>query len=199
MKFNKWLLFLIPVIALLAYYSIPTTKPVDETGADVTKIRSDKDENFRNSDESPIKDKASFKGLNYYSFNKDYIIDFALEKAEKTETVDIKMTDGTTEKLILFGKIKGEFKDFTIALTIYQRENGDFFLPFKDKTAPTETYGGGRYLDLPLKNAKNNQLRVDFNLAYNPFCAYNEDFACPIPPAENTLPIRIEAGEKLFN
>jgi hypothetical protein len=199
MKFNKWLLFLIPVIALLAYYSIPTTKPVDETGADVAKIRSDKDENFRNSDESPIKDKASFKGLNYYSFNKDYIIDFALEKAEKTETVDIKMTDGTTEKLILFGKIKGEFKDFTIALTIYQRENGDFFLPFKDKTAPTETYGGGRYLDLPLKNAKNNQLRVDFNLAYNPFCAYNEDFACPIPPAENTLPIRIEAGEKLFN
>jgi len=199
MKFNKWLLFLIPVIALLAYYSIPTTKPVDETGADVAKIRSDKDENFRNSDESPIKDKATFKGLNYYSFNKDYIIDFALEKAEKTETVDIKMTDGTTEKLILFGKIKGEFKDFTIALTIYQRENGDFFLPFKDKTAPTETYGGGRYLDLPLKNAKNNQLRVDFNLAYNPFCAYNEDFACPIPPAENTLPIRIEAGEKLFN
>jgi uncharacterized protein (DUF1684 family) len=199
MKFNKWLLFLIPVIALLAYYSIPTTKPVDETGADVAKIRSDKDENFRNSDESPIKDKASFKGLNYYSFNKDYIIDFALEKAEKTETVDIKMTDGTTEKLILFGKIKGEFKDFTIALSIYQRENGDFFLPFKDKTAPTETYGGGRYLDLPLKNAKNNQLRVDFNLAYNPFCAYNEDFACPIPPAENTLPIRIEAGEKLFN
>jgi uncharacterized protein (DUF1684 family) len=199
MKFNKWLLFLIPVIALLAYYSIPTTKPVDETGADVAKIRSDKDENFRNSDESPIKDKASFKGLNYYSFNKDYIIDFELEKSEKTETVDIKMTDGTTEKLILFGKIKGEFKDFTIALTIYQRENGDFFLPFKDKTAPTETYGGGRYLDLPLKNAKNNQLRVDFNLAYNPFCAYNEDFACPIPPAENTLPIRIEAGEKLFN
>jgi uncharacterized protein (DUF1684 family) len=199
MKFNKWLLFLIPVIALLAYYSIPTTKPVDETGADVAKIRSDKDENFRNSDESPIKDKASFKGLNYYSFNKDYIIDFALEKAEKTETVDIKMTDGTTEKLILFGKIKGEFKDFTIALSIYQRENGDFFLPFKDKTAPTETSGGGRYLDLPLKNAKNNQLRVDFNLAYNPFCAYNEDFACPIPPAENTLPIRIEAGEKLFN
>ncbi len=199
MKFNKWLLFLIPVIALLAYYSIPTTKPVDETGADVAKIRSDKDENFRNSDESPIKDKAAFKGLNYYSFNKDYIIDFALEKAEKTETVDIKMTDGTTEKLILFGKIKGAFKDFTITLTIYQRENGDFFLPFKDKTAPTETYGGGRYLDLPLKNAKNNQLRVDFNLAYNPFCAYNEDFACPIPPAENTLPIRIEAGEKLFN
>jgi uncharacterized protein (DUF1684 family) len=199
MKFNKWLLFLLPFIAILAYFSIPTAKPVEETGSDVLKIRKDKDVAFKEGEESPLKDKASFKGLNYYTFNKDYIIDFALVKAEKAETVDIKMTDGTTEKLILFGKIKGEFQNFTIALTIYQRENGDFFLPFKDKTAPTETYGGGRYLDLPLKNAKNNQLRVDFNLAYNPFCAYNEDFACPIPPAENTLPIRIEAGEKLFN
>jgi uncharacterized protein (DUF1684 family) len=199
MKFNKWLLFLLPFIAILAYFSIPTAKPVEETGSEVLKIRKDKDLAFKEGEESPLKDKASFKGLNYYAFNKEYIVDFALEKAEKTETVDIKMTDGTTEKLILFGKIKGEFQNFTIALTIYQRENGDFFLPFKDKTAPTETYGGGRYLDLPLKNAKNNQLRVDFNLAYNPFCAYNEDFACPIPPAENTLPIRIEAGEKLFN
>ena len=199
MKFNKWLLFLLPIIAILAYFSIPTTKLVVETGSDVLKIRKDKDAAFKEGEESPLKDKTSFKGLNYYSFNKDYIVDFALEKAEKAETVDIKMTDGTTEKLILFGKIKGELQSFTIALTIYQRENGDFFLPFKDKTAPTETYGGGRYLDLPLKNAKNNQLRVDFNLAYNPFCAYNEDFACPIPPVENTLPIRIEAGEKLFN
>ena len=199
MKFNKWLLFLLPFIAILAYFSIPTTKPVVETGSEVLKIRKDKDVAFKEGEESPIKDKASFKGLNYYSFNKDYIVDFAVEKAEKAETADIKMTDGTTEKLILFGKIKGKLQSFTIALTIYQRENGDFFLPFKDKTAPTETYGGGRYLDLPLKNAKNNQIRVDFNLAYNPYCAYNEDFACPIPPKENTLPIRIEAGEKLFN
>jgi uncharacterized protein (DUF1684 family) len=199
MKFNKWFLFLIPVIAILAYLSIPSTKPVDETGADVTKIRSDKDENFRNSDESPIQNKASFKGLNYYSFNKEYIVDFVLEKAEKAETVELKMTDGTTEKLIFFGFIQAEFKSFTLKLKLYQHEDGNFFLPFKDKTAPTETYGGGRFLDLPLTNVKNNRLRVDFNLAYNPYCAYNEDFACPIPPAENTLPIRIEAGEKNFN
>jgi uncharacterized protein (DUF1684 family) len=199
MKFNKWFLFLIPVIAILAYLSIPSAKPIDETGADVAKIRSDKDENFRSSDESPIKDKAAFKGLNYYPFNKEYIVDFVLEKAEKAESVELKMTDGTTEKLIFFGFIKVDFKSFTLKLKLYQHEDGNFFLPFKDKTAPTETYGGGRFLDLPLTNVKNNRLRVDFNLAYNPYCAYNEDFACPIPPAENTLPIRIEAGEKLFN
>lgn len=199
MKFNKWFLFLIPIIAILAYFSIPTAKPVQETGADVLKIRSDKDEAFKSGEESPIKDKATFKGLNYYTFNKDYIVDFVLEKAEKAKTVELKMTDGTTEKLILFGKIKGEIGGFTVSLVLYQHEDGNFFLPFKDKTAPKESYGGGRFLDLPLTNVKNNRLRVDFNLAYNPYCAYNEDFACPIPPAENTLPIRIEAGEKLFN
>ena len=199
MKFNKWFLFLIPIIAILAYFSIPTAKPVEETGADVLKFRRDKDEAFKNGEESPIKDKSAFQGLKYYSFNKDYIVDFVLEKAEKAKTVELKMTDGTTEKLILFGKLKGEIGGFTLSLLLYQHEDGNFFLPFKDKTAPTETYGGGRFLDLPLTNVKNNRLRVDFNLAYNPYCAYNEDFACPIPPAENTLPIRIEAGEKIFN
>ncbi|MFM6913743.1 MAG: DUF1684 domain-containing protein, partial [Aquirufa sp.] len=198
-KFNKWFLFLIPIIAILAYFSIPTAKPVEETGADVLKIRSEKDATFKNGEESPIKDKATFKGLKYYPFNKDYIVEFVLEKAEKAKTVELKMTDGTTEKLILFGKIKGEIGGFIVSLVLYQHEDGKVFLPVKDKTAPTETYGGGRFLDLPLTNVKNNRLRVDFNLAYNPYCAYNEDFACPIPPAENTLPIRIEAGEKIFN
>lgn len=199
MKFNKWFLFLIPIIAILAYFSIPTAKPVDETGANVLKIRRDKDSALQDDEESPIKDKATFKGLKYYPFNKDYVVDFVLEKAEKAKTVELKMTDGTTEKLILFGKIKGEIGGFTVSLVLYQHEDGNFFLPFKDKTAPTETYGGGRFLDLPLTNVKNNRLQVDFNLAYNPYCAYNEEFACPIPPAENTLPIRIEAGEKRFN
>ena len=199
MKFNKWFLFLIPIIAILAYFSIPSAKPVDETGANVLKIRRDKDSALQDDEESPIKDKATFKGLKYYPFNKDYVVDFVLEKAEKAKTVELKMTDGTTEKLILFGKIKGEIGGFTVSLVLYQHEDGNFFLPFKDKTAPTETYGSGRFLDLPLTNVKNNRLRVDFNLAYNPYCAYNEEFACPIPPAENTLPIRIEAGEKRFN
>lgn len=196
MKFNKWFLFLIPIIAILAYFSIPTAKPVDETGADVLKIRRDKDSALQDDEESPIKNKATFKGLKYYSFNKDYIVDFVLEKAEKAKTVELKMTDGTTEKLILFGKIKGEIGGFSISLTLYQHDNGEFFLPFKDKTAPTETYGGGRYLDIPLINLNGKKLKADFNLAYFPFCAYNPEYACPVPPASNQLNFRIPAGEK---
>jgi uncharacterized protein (DUF1684 family) len=106
------------------------------------------------------------------------------------------MNDGTEEENILFGKIKGEIDGKVIELTLYQHENGDFFLPFKDKTAPTETYGGGRYLDFPLNKLSDNQILIDFNQAYFPYCAYNATFACPIPPKENEIPIRIPAGEK---
>ena len=109
------------------------------------------------------------------------------------------MTDGSQEDMLKFGTITASINGAEVNLELFQHADGNLFLPFKDKTAPTETYGGGRFLDLPLTNVKNNRLRVDFNLAYNPYCAYNEDFACPIPPAENTLPIRIEAGEKIFN
>jgi len=198
MKFNKWFLFLIPIIAILAYFSIPTAKPVEETGADVLKIRRDKDDAFKSGEESPIKDKTSFKGLKYYSFNKDYIVDFVLEKAEKAKTVELKMTDGTTEKLILFGNLKGEIGGFTVSLLLYQHENGDFSYRLKTKPPPQKPMEADVFRFTPNK-CKNNRLRVDFNLAYNPYCAYKEDFACPIPPAENTLPIRIEAGEKIFN
>ena len=81
-------------------------------------------------------------------------------------------------------------------LTIYQSEHG-YFLPFVDSLAGKETYPAGRYLDpeaLP-----GNRFLVDFNLAYNPYCAYNEMWSCPITPAENRLKVPIRAGEKLFD
>ena len=73
---------------------------------------------------------------------------------------------------------------------------GDFFLPFVDATAPDETYGAGRYLDIePIGDGK---FLIDFNYAYNPYCAYNDKWSCPIPPKENRLKVRIEAGEKKY-
>ncbi len=67
---------------------------------------------------------------------------------------------------------------------------------FRDETSGKETYGGGRYLDYPISELKNNTLILDFNEAYNPYCAYQEDYACPVPPKENTLPLSIFAGEQ---
>jgi uncharacterized protein (DUF1684 family) len=69
------------------------------------------------------------------------------------------------------------------------------FLPFKDLTSGKETYGAGRYIDLDPKNEKDSQIEIDFNLAYHPFCAYNHTFTCPLPPAENLIPMAVTAGE----
>jgi uncharacterized protein (DUF1684 family) len=115
---------------------------------------------------------------------------------EKVERVGLAMTDGSKDSLLVFGKAKAKIEGQNIELVVYQYDSGDFFIPFKDKTAPTETYGGGRYLELPLTNIKDNQILLDFNQAYFPFCAYNKTYACPVPPKANHLNIRIPAGEK---
>jgi len=81
------------------------------------------------------------------------------------------------------------------SLTVYSNEYG-FFIPFVDSQAGKVTYGAGRYLDPELK--EDGMLILDFNLAYNPYCAYNELYSCPIPPAENRLSVPIKAGEKNY-
>jgi uncharacterized protein (DUF1684 family) len=72
------------------------------------------------------------------------------------------------------------------------------FIPFTDGTTYTETYGGGRYIDLSVNDIKNGKIELDFNKCYNPYCAYAGGFNCPIPPVENRLPVAIKAGEKLY-
>jgi uncharacterized protein len=72
------------------------------------------------------------------------------------------------------------------------------FLPFRDATSGQETYGGGRYLDLRLGDIRDGHITLDFNKAYNPYCAYRSGYACPIPPAINTLPVPVRAGEMVY-
>jgi uncharacterized protein (DUF1684 family) len=200
MKFNRWILILIVIVGGLIYFSLPKQSQVPSKSStdslQIVEKRMTKDEQFKTDDESPILDKASFKGLNYYPYSANWVIPFEIERNEKVQRISLQMTDGSTDSLLVFGKAHGELSGMHVDLLVYQHDSGDFFIPFKDKTATTETYGGGRYLELPLTNLKENQLRVDFNQAFFPHCAYNSTFACPIPPRENNLAIRVEAGER---
>jgi uncharacterized protein (DUF1684 family) len=200
MKFNRWFLILIPILAILIYVSLPESQPApaQSTADSLASVdsRKAKDENFRTAEDSPIANKAQFLGLHYYPYNAAWSINFDVTRAAKAEKIALKMTDGSLDSLIAFGKISATIQGKLISLVVYQHDSGDFFIPFKDKTAPTETYGGGRYLELPLTNLKENQLRVDFNQAFFPYCAYNSTFACPIPPQENNISLRVEAGER---
>lgn len=200
MKFNRWFLILIPILAILIYVSLPKSNPAlaQSTLDSLASVesRKAKDKNLKTAEDSPIANKAQFSGLHYYPFNPAWSILFDIERNKKTEKIVLKMTDGNLDSLILFGKISATIQGKLVSLLLYQHDSGDFFIPFKDKTAPTETYGGGRYLELPLTNLKENQLNVDFNQAFFPFCAYNSTFACPIPPRENEIQIRVVAGER---
>jgi uncharacterized protein (DUF1684 family) len=200
MKFNRWILILMVIVGGLIYFSLPKQSQVPSKSStdslQIVEKRMAKDEQFKTDDESPIMDKASFKGLNYYPYSANWVIPFEIERNEKVQRISLQMTDGSTDSLLVFGKAHGELSGMHVDLLVYQHDSGDFFIPFKDKTAPTETYGGGRYLELPLTKLKDNQLTIDFNEAFFPYCAYNKTFACPIPPKENQLEIRIPAGEK---
>jgi hypothetical protein len=104
------------------------------------------------------------------------------------------------------GTLTFTIHDTTLHLTVYKSlllsSNSAYanylFIPFTDITTGDETYGSGRYLDIELSDIKNNFVELDFNKAYNPYCAYSTNYNCPIPPKENNLSIAIKAGEKTF-
>jgi uncharacterized protein (DUF1684 family) len=106
---------------------------------------------------------------------------------------------GGVQEYFKVGQIRFKVGAQDAALQMYESVDnpGSYFVPFVDATAPAETYGAGRYLEPEEIHA--GELLVDFNFAYNPYCAYNDRWSCPFPPPENRLKVRIEAGEKKFH
>lgn len=110
------------------------------------------------------------------------------------------------KKFLRYGILDFNIEGKTFQLNVYRNValmedsvyKNHLFLPFTDLTSGEESYGGGRYIDLETTNIINNQVVVDFNKAYNPYCTYSDGYNCPIPPRENDLPIAIKAGEKNF-
>jgi uncharacterized protein (DUF1684 family) len=115
---------------------------------------------------------------------------------------------GPTKKLYrIYGKAHFSLHDTVVTLNIYQSQElmqmaqykDDLFIPFTDATSGVETYEGGRYFDFTIHDIKDNSLVIDFNKAYNPYCAYvSRVYSCPIPPKENHLAIAIKAGERKY-
>lgn len=171
-------------------------------------FRKDKDEAFRNECWSPLTDeqKANFRGLSYYSENPNLVFqNVVIEPIGAGQTVEIQTSAGDTEKYLRAGIIKFSLEGKEYQLRLYKQSfstnkdfaGSDYFLPIKDATSGDETYKDSRYVDIEVEN--NTIPKLDFNYAYNPYCAYNHNWRCPITPEENRLSIAIEAGEKNFN
>lgn len=166
--------------------------------SDLTAYRMEKDQFFGRHPQSPLTpdQRQSFTGLKYFPENDELRLEVEVELFKDQESMQMQTSTGGVQTYVRHGRFKFQVEGEDAELTIYQNEHG-YFLPFVDSLAGRETYPAGRYLEpeaLP-----GNRFFVDFNLAYNPFCAYNEMWSCPITPAENRLKVPIRAGEKLFH
>ena len=166
--------------------------------------RKQKDKFFKEHPQSPIPidDKSKFKGLDYFPPDDNY--KFVLELMEIKNKKEIKVNDskGHIRDMIVWGKFHFKINNQPFTLQAYKSESDEprLFVPFKDKTNGKETYGAGKYLDLNYEEnkTKDGKWQLDFNNSTNPWCAYSEDYACPLVPSANFLDVEILAGEKRY-
>ena len=167
--------------------------------SELSEFRQTKDENFAGGHDSPLIEhqKHDFKGLRYFDENPGLRFVVELEEFESQDAVEMQTSTGDVAQFIRWGRISFEVGRQKAQLTLLKDEgSGEYFLPFADATSGHETYGAGRYLEV--EELPDGKLLVDFNYAYNPYCAYNESWSCPLTPAENRLKVAVRAGEMSF-
>lgn len=174
--------------------------------ASAKKFQKELNEEYANPEESPLekKDLKEFEGLDFYEVDPNFIVkaEFVRTPAEAPFTMPT-----STERrpvYVKYGELYFSLQGKDFKLNLYQNqeltqdpEYFDYlFLPFTDMTNGESTYGGGRYIDFRIPDSR--EVILDFNKAYNPYCAYSGKYSCPIPPEENDLEIEIFAGVKAF-
>lgn len=166
--------------------------------------RKDKDKFFKTDPHSPLipEQRSVFTGLRYFSPSEDYYVNAAFEQTDKPDTILILTSKQNDQRFYLrYGFFTFPIGDSSCKLTAFKpldQKNGALFVPFKDATNGKQTYGAGRYLDIE-EDFGSSEYTLDFNTAYNPYCAYNHSYSCPLVPAENILKVSIKAGEKKPN
>lgn len=180
-------------------------QPIDDTAHDqeILAWRVAKDAMFKSSSDTPLMpdDVAKFTGLPYYPIDAAYRMPAVLRQNPGQPSLIIELPTSSSEmrRMQRVGSLSFNLKGTALSLTAFADE-GDtairrLFVPFGDLTSGTETYGGGRYLELD--RSSSGMYDLDFNRAYHPYCVYNVSYVCPVPPSENRLAVAIQAGERL--
>lgn len=159
---------------------------------------------YRDTASTPIPpaERAAFKGIHFYPVNLNYVVTAHFTRTPNEKPIAMPTSGKQPDAYVKYGTIQFTLlgKQYTMglyqSLQLAQSEQYKNYLAllFKDATNGVETYGGGRYIDLHIPSG--DTLTINFNKAYQPYCAYTENYSCPIPPKENVLPVRIEAGVK---
>jgi uncharacterized protein len=193
------------VVAVLALACTSGPPPVDDKAyiASVLRGRADKDRMLRTDPEGPIPaaERASFPGLRYFDIKPEFRVPAVLSerRGDPPVIIELQQTDNKKEKMRKVGQLGFSVNGVSYMLTAFaspdDRTMEGLFVPFGDLTNGTETYGGGRFLNL--RRTSTGLYDLDFNQAYHPYCVYNPEWVCPVPPRENRLAVAIPAGEKL--
>ena len=180
----------------------------DDYTAKIQHLRAEKDAELKSKKLSPLQkaDRKAFDHLNYYPIDEAWNLEVDFAIVENGDTLDMMTSSGKTKQFYVYGRITIYHDGKRESLFAYNRiwPEGyvseyppSLFIPFKDHTTGNETYGGGRYLDIDIP-AESGLINLDFNLCYNPYCAYGDGFSCPLPPDANDLDFEVKAGEKNY-
>ncbi len=174
--------------------------------ADETAFQREINSDYKDASKSPLKEKdlKTFKGLDFFKFDSAYVVTARFIRTMDEQPFKMKTTTDRLPEYVKYGELTFDLKGGQFKLNVYQNQDlmkkegyEDYlFLPFLDDTNGDESYGGGRYIDMRIPEGET--VVVDFNSAYNPYCAYNEKYSCPIVPRENYLETEVRAGVKAF-
>ncbi len=171
----------------------------------IEKQRFDKDNEMRNDPTSPFnyKGKIKFNNLKYFDVDPDFVFRSKLFEFSPKDTVTIFGTKGEPRQVVRYGYVLFNYNYKQYKINVYEGKTRDdqiyYSIWFTDKTTNDESYGVGRYIDFEKQPDPNYIYEVDFNLAYNPYCAYSSNYSCAIPTKEDYIPLAITAGEKKFH
>jgi uncharacterized protein len=201
-QITMWAFYLLCFTCLLANPASGQTKqPVTPT-----EFRTERDAEFRDPKTSPLEtwEVARFTGLKYFKLDPSFKVRAEFVRTPHEKKFNMPTSSGITKVYLKYGELTFKLGHTEYKLGVYQSEElaqtekykNFLLIPFTDETNGKETYGGGRYIDFQIPSS--DEVTLDFNLAYNPSCAYSSRFNCPIPPRQNRLSTKIKAGEKVY-
>lgn len=194
------------ILIFLQFLFLNSTVFAQNYSEEIKDYREKYKQDFLTDDHSPIHIEEDLKYIQFFEPDEMYQVIAAFTKTENAAPFDMATMSGKTKKYIEYGKLTFILKDQSYTLTVFQGlallekpELKDYlFVPFTDLTNGGDSYINGRYLDFRIGDIKENKLLVDFNKAYNPYCAFSDGYNCPKPPEENNLKVGVRAGEKKY-
>jgi uncharacterized protein (DUF1684 family) len=193
-------------LMMLVLGAIPMLAQNSSAVEDIVAFQKHLNSEYADPEESPLtsEDLKKFKELDFFDIDTSYVIEAEFVRTPYESPFAMPTTTDRMPVYVKYGEAYFELEGQSFKLNIYQNqelmksaEYADYlFIPFTDKTNGEISYGGGRYLDLRIPNG--NTITLNFNKAYNPYCAYNGKYSCPIPPSENDLSVAVPVGVKVY-